>query len=208
MLRKNSFNGGTAGTSVTTANSGGSSGDAFQSVNGSPTYVAATGTRAPLAALLNDPDTVTWQNIVTAGREMWVRGYVQLASLPASEDLFLELNFQPTSGSPTAVPSAATLARRQPVRRGRAGGGAPYPDETSGCHNQPRTALSTAGGLMRADPVTAHRAHRRGRPERADLPPPIGGGHARRSAEMVPAWLRVPAMVRGARASVRSGHAR
>ncbi|WP_171075084.1 hypothetical protein [Nonomuraea basaltis] len=103
MLRRNSFNGGTAGTSVTTANSGGSSGDAFQSVNGSPTYVAATGTRAPLAALLNDPDTVTWQNIVTAGREMWVRGYVQLASLPASEDWFLELNFQPTSGSPTAV---------------------------------------------------------------------------------------------------------
>ncbi|MGR6915412.1 hypothetical protein ACU635_14300 [[Actinomadura] parvosata] len=92
MLRRNSFNGGSAGVAVTVANSGGTSGDAFQVTNGSPTYVAASGPRAPLAAQLNDPDTVQWRNLALAGRELWLRGYVLFAQLPSAEDWFLELN--------------------------------------------------------------------------------------------------------------------
>ncbi|TYB71234.1 hypothetical protein FXF51_02005 [Nonomuraea sp. PA05] len=117
MLRRNSFNGGTAGTSVTVANSGGTSGDAFQVTNGSPTYVAATGTRAPLAASLNDPDTVQWRNIVTAGRELWIRTYVMFASLPSAEDWWFELNQQATSTAVArlTVGPTGTIAIRRDI---------------------------------------------------------------------------------------------
>ncbi|WP_188197230.1 hypothetical protein [Nonomuraea sp. SYSU D8015] len=103
MLLRNSFNGGTDGTAITTGNSGGSSGDAFTNITGTPTYVAAAGTRAPLAAEIGSNDSLAWRNITLAGREIWVRLYVQFGSLPSADDWFFELNFQPTSGSPTAV---------------------------------------------------------------------------------------------------------
>src|ERR1044072_6100681 len=92
MLFRNSFNAGTAGTVITTANSGGGSGDAFTSITGTPTCVAATGTRAPLAAEIGDDDSVAWRNWVLTGRELWIRAYVRFASLPSADDWFLELN--------------------------------------------------------------------------------------------------------------------
>ncbi|MEV1003415.1 hypothetical protein [Nonomuraea sp. NPDC050202] len=117
MLRRNSFNGGTAGTSVTVANSGGTSGDAFQVTNGSPTYVAATGTRAPLAAQLNDPDSVQWRNIVTAGRELWLRAYIMFATLPSAEDWWFELNQAATSTAVArlTVGPTGTIAIRKDI---------------------------------------------------------------------------------------------
>ncbi|MEV4079742.1 hypothetical protein AB0J43_05555 [Nonomuraea fuscirosea] len=118
MLRRNSFNSGTAGATITVTNSG-ASGDAFSFVNGSPTYIAETGTRAPLAALVNDPDTVQWQSLPLSGRELWLRAYVLFAELPAAEDWFFELNNIPGSGSPSPVgrltvgPSGTIAYRRE-----------------------------------------------------------------------------------------------
>src|SRR5688500_6359933 len=99
MLLRNSFNAGTAGTTITTGNSGGGSGDAFTNIGGTPTFVAATGTRAPLAAEIGENDSLAWRNVTLAGREIWVRLYVRFASLPSADDWFFELNLQPVSGS-------------------------------------------------------------------------------------------------------------
>lgn len=84
MLKKNTFNGGSNGTSITTGNSGGTSGDAFQEVSGA-TYSStnATGSRAPLVAQLTSSGYVLW-NITPSQRDIYVAAYYYLTSYPSS----------------------------------------------------------------------------------------------------------------------------
>ncbi|GAA0403171.1 hypothetical protein GCM10009530_63950 [Microbispora corallina] len=94
MLKKNSFSGGTDGGNITTSNSGGTSGDAFDSWSGSPTYTSsqATGSRAPLVGKLRDA-TVSSQDIqwmfTLAARTVWVRAYVYLSTAPSAQSAFI-----------------------------------------------------------------------------------------------------------------------
>ncbi|MBX6167528.1 MAG: hypothetical protein IRY84_07805, partial [Thermobispora bispora] len=83
---KNSFNGGSNGTTITTANSGGTSGTAFSSVDGSPTYTTtnATGLRAPLVGrFASSSDIVKW-SVSLAARTIYARTHVYRTGNPSS----------------------------------------------------------------------------------------------------------------------------
>ncbi len=88
MLKKNSFSGGTNAATITTGNSGGTSGDAFNAVVGSPTYSStnATGPRAPMAASVPPSTEFSWTGLTLAARDIWIRAYVYITASPSALD--------------------------------------------------------------------------------------------------------------------------
>lgn len=83
--RNNSAEGGSDGTNVTTGNSGGSSGDAWQSVAGTPQFEtdAAMGGTGSLGYILNPgtgaEESIEWNTLDNQlGPEVWVRYYHQV----------------------------------------------------------------------------------------------------------------------------------
>ena|GEM_PF-4115658 len=82
--KRNTFNAGTSGTAITTSNSGGANGNAFQTVYGSPTYTStnATGGRAPLVARL-PTDAELWWSWTSSSTTFYVRLYVFFTSYPS-----------------------------------------------------------------------------------------------------------------------------
>ncbi|ETK36116.1 phage distal tail protein [Microbispora sp. ATCC PTA-5024] len=95
MLKKNSFSGGTDGANITTSNSGGTSGNAFDSWGSAPSYTSsqATGLRAPLVAKLHDltssSDSLIW-NYTLSARTVWLREYLYLSASPASDSVIVD----------------------------------------------------------------------------------------------------------------------
>ncbi|WP_204016072.1 phage tail family protein [Sphaerimonospora thailandensis] len=83
---KNNFNGGSDGTKITAANSGGDSGDAFQTASSTNyTSANATGMRAPLVAVFPDDNgTLAWTGLTLAARTLYVRIYCYLTELPSN----------------------------------------------------------------------------------------------------------------------------
>ncbi|MEV4457004.1 hypothetical protein [Microbispora sp. NPDC049633] len=95
VLLKNTFSGGTDGASITSANSGGSSGNAFNLVSSSSAVsyssTNATGSRAPLVARLTGNPTMAW-DLALSGRTAYPRVYVYLPSYPSSNLDVVELD--------------------------------------------------------------------------------------------------------------------
>ncbi len=92
MLKKNSFNGGTASSTITTGNSGGTSGDAFTTVGGAPVYTTsqATGDRGPLVArLVPSSDFLEWGSLTLSGRTLYLRAYLYLTATPSLGDYII-----------------------------------------------------------------------------------------------------------------------
>jgi hypothetical protein len=93
VLLNNTFSGGSHATTITAGNSGGASGNAFNSVLGTPTYTSlnATGLRAPMAATLtkSSSDHLIWTGAALSGRDAYVRIYVFLSGTPTTGDYLL-----------------------------------------------------------------------------------------------------------------------
>lgn len=86
MYRSNSFTGGSDGTTISTANSGGQSGDAWTTVAGSMAYEAdnATGHRSPLVCLwASNADRLRWGGLTFSGRQLWLRQYLYFTANPS-----------------------------------------------------------------------------------------------------------------------------
>jgi hypothetical protein len=86
MFLSNHFSGGSDGTTITTGNSGGISGDAWTSVAGVPAFEAdnATGHRAPLVCLwASSSDRLRWGGVTFSGRQLWVRQYLYFTANPS-----------------------------------------------------------------------------------------------------------------------------
>ena len=83
-IRRNNFNYGVSGGSITTSNSGGNNGNAFNEVAGGPTYTAtnATGGRAPLVARMPDGAELKW-NWPGSSNTFYFRLYIYLTSYPS-----------------------------------------------------------------------------------------------------------------------------
>lgn len=85
----NTFEGGTPGTAVTTANSGGASGNAFDFVDPSSSTITYTATAlhgavaCSLAAATSDDPYFEWQTGIS-GTSTWGRVYLRISSLPPS----------------------------------------------------------------------------------------------------------------------------
>lgn len=96
MLLRNSFNGGTDGVTITTLNSGGTSGDAFGSTNGTPKFESdnATGFRSPMTCLFttSSSDILRWTGITLAARDIWVREYIYFTANPGSSGSVVNIN--------------------------------------------------------------------------------------------------------------------
>ncbi len=104
---RNSFSGGSDGTIITTANSGGASGDSFGSTNGSPKFESdnATGWRSPMTCLLtaSTSDIIRWPGIALAGRDIWIREYIYFTANPSSSATFININSQSAGTSSMVV---------------------------------------------------------------------------------------------------------
>lgn len=80
-LRSNTFDGGAAGAAVTTANSGGASGDAFNAVTGSPQYSDAVAHRGLVAtnAAAGSDTHIDWTGVTQPGNTICARTYLYRA---------------------------------------------------------------------------------------------------------------------------------
>lgn len=90
MLQANSFNGGTNSATITTGNSGGASGNAWDLVGGStlPVYSTtnADGPRAPMVAnFAAGAGQLEWTVPALAARTIYLRTYIRIAANPSSE---------------------------------------------------------------------------------------------------------------------------
>lgn len=97
MYLSNNFSGGTDGTTISTANSGGVSGDAFNTVAGTMAFenTNATGLRAPMSCQWNSTsDRLRWTGITFTGRQVWCRQYLYFASNPAADEQPLNINHE------------------------------------------------------------------------------------------------------------------
>ncbi|MFC6581868.1 hypothetical protein [Planomonospora parontospora] len=84
-VRRNNFNGGSRGAVITVANSGGSSGDAFTSIVGSPRYTdthfTSIGGQLSAVNLTVDADThLDWSDVAQPGNVFCVRLYMKLVT--------------------------------------------------------------------------------------------------------------------------------
>lgn len=91
MLLVNTFAGGTVGQTITTANSGGTSGDPWTSVSGSPTYTTATGERVKCATIHRGTSDFLQWSYVMSGRDIWARAFLQTSATPTVSDYFVAL---------------------------------------------------------------------------------------------------------------------
>lgn len=86
MQLTNSFEGGSHGTSITTGNSGGASGDAFNAINGTAPIFSST--HAMHGSLAMDPGTGTNGNVQwtlsPAKTQIWGRGYYYFTGSPTA----------------------------------------------------------------------------------------------------------------------------
>jgi len=85
----NTFEGGSDGVTISTANSGGTSGDAFTTVTGAPTFTTAQSMHGTVAmSVVTDgasAKSVTWGNtVVPASSHVYGRMYVRLSSVAPS----------------------------------------------------------------------------------------------------------------------------
>lgn len=97
MWRENNFSGGTDGVTITTGNSGGTSGDAWSTVAGAPAYEAdnATGLRAPMSCLwTSNSDRLRWGGLTFAARRFWIRQYLYFTANPATDEQPLNVNHE------------------------------------------------------------------------------------------------------------------
>lgn len=84
--RSNNFEGGTNGTTITSGNSGGSSGDAFNAVIGTPTF-SSTHARGTLSmAIVNATGTtyVEWSGLGSITSDLYLRTYLYLTAYPTT----------------------------------------------------------------------------------------------------------------------------
>jgi hypothetical protein len=98
----NTFEGGSDGTSITTGNSGGASGDAFSAVGGTVTFETSKAMHGVLSAEVAIPGvadsrTVKWLTLGSFTTDVWVRVYLQFPSQPATSLRFIR--FQTNAGS-------------------------------------------------------------------------------------------------------------
>ena len=105
VVRTNTFDGGTNGVTISTANSGGSSGNAFNSIAGSPQFTNAQAYGSGLAAFnpSSGVDThMDWSSVAQAGDVFCVRLYMYLVSATSgSQRVFVALG--PSSGVISAL---------------------------------------------------------------------------------------------------------
>jgi len=126
-LLANTFEGQADGTTITTGNSGGGSGDAFDSVNASGTRefddgIVLRGSRALLLGSASGTTPfVLWNNSSwTAAATVYSRVYFRVSAIPTSGAATI-MNFRRTNGSNTSPPcdvrltTAGTLAIRVPA---------------------------------------------------------------------------------------------
>jgi hypothetical protein len=90
MFRENTFSGGTDGVTISTGNSGGVSGDAINSVAGTPKFenAHATGLRGPMHALItaSSTDVISWTSVSLSGRDLYTRMYAYVTANPGVLD--------------------------------------------------------------------------------------------------------------------------
>lgn len=105
--RNNSFEGGTNGAAITTANSGGTSGDPFDVISGpvTPSFTNA-GQRGTLGLLLTSAiggqqQRVAWRNLGAWTSDVWIRGYLKVSALTSEGCVILRVT--DTSISQTAA---------------------------------------------------------------------------------------------------------
>ncbi|MEV0236885.1 LamG-like jellyroll fold domain-containing protein [Nonomuraea sp. NPDC050786] len=81
VLRANTFDGGTAGAAITAANSGGTSGDAFNNIAGSPQYSNAVAHRGLVAtnSVAGSDTHIDWTNVTQPGNTICSRMYLYRA---------------------------------------------------------------------------------------------------------------------------------
>lgn len=90
MFRSNTFSGGSDGTTITTGNSGGVSGDAFSTVSGSPAFEVdnASGFRGPMTGkFTTTSDRVRFDSFSLAARDVWMRQYMYITANPSAETI-------------------------------------------------------------------------------------------------------------------------
>lgn len=90
MFRSNTFSGGTDGVTLTAGNTGGVSGDPFDTFAGTPQFESdnATGARGPMTVKFADSAArIRWDGFSLAGRDIWVREYFYLTANPSSSDI-------------------------------------------------------------------------------------------------------------------------
>ncbi len=114
MLRTNSFSGGSNGVTISTANSGGDSGDAFSSIGGSPSYITsnATGLRAPMVASMPASSRLTWDSLTLADRTLYVRTHVYCTGNPASTTTIIDIDVTSKAGVRINTAGRALLVSR------------------------------------------------------------------------------------------------
>lgn len=81
----NSFEGGSDTTVITVGNSGGTSGDAFTSVDASPTFSVDHPAHGSLGVKIPDPAAQTgvrWSTLGVVTTEVWLRAYLWIPSIP------------------------------------------------------------------------------------------------------------------------------
>lgn len=87
VAKANTFDGGTAGVSVSAANSGGLSGDAFTSVNAAITYLGTDSYPAAGLSAVNATASLaaaTWSALTLTGASLFTRQHIRIAANPAS----------------------------------------------------------------------------------------------------------------------------
>lgn len=106
MFLSNNFSGGTDGTTISTANSGGTSGDAWGTVAGTMAYenTNATGLRAPMSCQWNSTsDRLRWTAITLAARQVWCRQYLYFSANPGTDEQPLNINHESPSTTNLAL---------------------------------------------------------------------------------------------------------
>ena len=83
----NTFDGGTDNTQITTGNSGGASGDAFNSASSDLRYRASDAYASPMCAVNPTANLalVTWSSLSLTGNSLFVRMHMRIASYPGSD---------------------------------------------------------------------------------------------------------------------------
>jgi hypothetical protein len=104
VVRRNSFDGGTAGSAITTANSGGLSGNAFTDT--SRVVYATNGYPTGLAGACSEDDsfgTLTWGSLGVTGDTVYSRLYVRFSAYPADIEFLFRIEATGGGGVASAL---------------------------------------------------------------------------------------------------------
>lgn len=113
MLLANSFTGGSPGATITTGNSGGTSGNAFTTAIGDASYSTswATGSRSPRTALMPNNgffSSLAW-SFSLAARTFYMRTYLRMSWLPSAGGSIAERSIFSATGIAVTLNDAGTL---------------------------------------------------------------------------------------------------